>query len=63
MLLNCLRLSNFTQFRSTTPRFRFSIGYNDEFDILEKKIVPNGKLKISKIPESQTLFVVLGHTQ
>ncbi len=30
--------------------FDFSIGYNSEFEIFEKKIVKNQKLKISKIP-------------
>ena len=53
------RVPNFTPFCSMIARFPdncvvfdFSIAYNGKFEIFEKKIVKNWKLKISKIPNS-----------
>ncbi len=59
MLYKYPRVPNFTPFCSTIARFpdlevfEFYIGYNGEFDIFEKKIVKNQRIKISKIAEKK----------
>ena len=53
MLNCCPKFRSVLHYERSLPddlSFDFSIGYNGKFEIFEKKIVNNRKLKISKIP-------------
>ena len=48
------------EWRQILEGFDFSVGYITEFDIFEKKIIKNQKLKISKIPNAGSFMGTIG---